>query len=132
MSGGNGVDPMFTIQNPLGPIAVSDSEHTSKLRALYDTRVELYQRSESNPPTFIVGRRGSGKTALLLSREFNPENLSVRLSAQGAFSGMQSATRLIGASMFLPVEGVARLWYALLWAPIATRLALSGPEKGDP
>jgi len=31
-------------------------------------------RSERNPPTFIVARRGSGKTALLLSREFDPRN----------------------------------------------------------
>ncbi|WP_336204383.1 P-loop ATPase, Sll1717 family [Nonomuraea sp. LPB2021202275-12-8] len=133
MAGNNGVDYLFTTQHPLGPIGISDSVSTPVLKALYDTRVQLHLRSESNPPTFIVGRRGSGKTALLLSRELKPKNLSVRLSAQGVFSGMQSATRRIGQSMILPVEGVAQLWEMLLWAPIITRLVLSDPpHKDDP
>ncbi|WP_156325694.1 P-loop ATPase, Sll1717 family [Nonomuraea sp. SBT364] len=129
--GGNGVEYLFTTQHPLGPIAIADSASTSVLKALYDTRVQLHLRSEDSPPTFIVGRRGSGKTALLLSREFKPGAQSVRLSAQGVFSGMQAATRRIGRSMILPVEGVAQLWEMLLWAPIITRLVLSGPPQPD-
>ncbi|WP_043622725.1 P-loop ATPase, Sll1717 family [Nonomuraea candida] len=131
-SNGNDIDRLFTVQKPLGPIAVSDSQNVNVLKALYDTRVQLHLRSEDNPPTFIVGRRGSGKTALLLSREFNPENLSVRLSADDAFAGMQAVVREVGASMFLPVEGVARLWGALLWAPIAARLVTSERRPDDP
>lgn len=133
MTTGAGVDTLFTPQQPLGPIGISDSISPAVLRALYDTRVQLHMRSESNPPTFIVGRRGSGKTALLLSRELKPETLSVRLSAQGVFSGMQAAVRRIGQSMILPVEGVAQLWETLLWAPVIARLVRSGPlRKGDP
>jgi hypothetical protein len=119
------IENLFTSQQPLGPIAISDRESTSVLKALYDTRVELHLQSEHSPPTFIVGRRGSGKTALLLSREFNPENLVIRLSAQGVFSRVQSATNLVGAKTILTVEGVAQLWQLLLWAPIITRLALA-------
>lgn len=125
------IDNLFTTQNPLGPIAVSDRESTSVLRALYDTRVDLHLQSKHNPPTFIVGRRGSGKTALLLSREFDPENLVIRLSAQGAFSRMRSATNLIGSQMILTVEGVADLWELLLWAPIVTRL-VAERQDADP
>jgi hypothetical protein len=117
------IENLFTTQKPLGPIAISDRESTSVLKALYDTRVELHLQSENSPPTFIVGRRGSGKTALLLSREFNPENLVIRLSAQGVFSRVQSATNLVGAQTILTVEGCAQLWQLLLWAPIITRLA---------
>ncbi|WP_214107644.1 P-loop ATPase, Sll1717 family [Acrocarpospora catenulata] len=131
MVDGDGIDSLFTTQRPLGPIAISDSASTSVLRALYDTRVNLHLRSEHNPPTFIVGRRGSGKTALLLSREFESQNLSIRLSAQGVFSRVQSATDLIGSSMVLTVEGVAQLWEMLLWSPIITRLVLSR-QKEDP
>jgi hypothetical protein len=120
-----GIENLFTTQKPLGPIAISDRESISVLKALYDTRVELHLQSENNPPTFIVGRRGSGKTALLLSREFNPENLVIRLSAQGVFARIQSATNLVGAQTILTVEGVAQLWQLLLWAPIITRLALA-------
>ena len=119
------INDLFTTQKPLGPIAISDRESTSVLKALYDTRVELHLQSQNNPPTFIVGRRGSGKTSLLLSREFNPENLVIKLSAQGVFSRVQSATRLVGAQTILTVEGVAQLWQLLLWAPIITRLALA-------
>jgi hypothetical protein len=132
MTATDAVDKLFTTQNPLGPIAVPDGESTSVLRALYDTRVDLHLQSKHNPPTFIVGRRGSGKTALLLSREFEPGNLVVRLGAQGAFSQMRSATKLIGSQTILTVEGVAALWELLLWAPIITRLVLAERRDVDP
>ena len=128
-TGGSPNDNLFTTQSPLGPIAISDSESTSVLRALYDTRVNLHLQSEHNPPTFIVGRRGSGKTALLLSREFESENLVIRLSAQGVFSRVQSAASLVGDQMILTVEGVAQLWELLLWAPIITRLVTYGRRQ---
>ncbi|MFC4121016.1 P-loop ATPase, Sll1717 family [Nonomuraea zeae] len=125
------IDNLFTLQNPLGPIAVSDREKTPVLRAIYDTRVQLHLRSTDNPPTFIVGRRGSGKTALLLSREFDARNLVVRLSAHGVFSRVQAATELVAKPLVLTVEGVAQLWEMLLWAPIIGRLAAERCA-GDP
>ncbi|GII02060.1 P-loop ATPase, Sll1717 family [Planobispora takensis] len=131
MTGDNGIDSLFTTQHPLGPVAVSDRQSVSVLKALYNARVQLHMESEHDPPTFIVGRRGSGKTALLLSREFDPCNLSVRLSAQGVFSRMQAAAGLIGGRMILTAEGAAQLWELLLWAPIVTRLAGSDREHSD-
>ncbi|GIH21814.1 hypothetical protein Aph01nite_01240 [Acrocarpospora phusangensis] len=129
----NGLDALFTMKNPLGPIAISDRESLPVLRALYDTRVNLHLQSETSPPTFIVGRRGSGKTSLLLSREFDAQTLSVRLSAAGVFSRIQAAVRLIGDSMMLTVEGVAQIWEMLLWAPVITRLVVSQPPSpADP
>jgi len=126
------IDSLFTTQRPLGPIAVSGSERPARLRAFYDTRVNLHLQSEHSPPTFIVGRRGSGKTALLLSREFDPSNMTVRLSAQGAFSKVQSAADLLSTRMVLTVEGVAELWDLLLWAPIVVRIATSPRHEVDP
>jgi len=78
------VDPLdpelFTLDRRLGPIAISDRYQLGTLQALYDRRVALHAQSEHTQPTFIVGRRGSGKTALLLSREFDETNLAIRLS----------------------------------------------------
>ncbi|MEV4175513.1 MULTISPECIES: P-loop ATPase, Sll1717 family [unclassified Nonomuraea] len=118
----NPAETLFTPRNPLGPSVVSDRVSIPVLRAIYDTRVHLHLRSKDNPPTFIVGRRGSGKTALLLSREFEPRNLVVRLSAHGVFSRLQAATELLAIPLVLSVEGVAELWETLLWAPIIGRL----------
>jgi hypothetical protein len=117
------LDPVFTLQNPLGPIVVSDDADPRALQLIYDTRVNLHVRSAENPPTFIVGRRGSGKTALLLSREFDQDNLAVRLRADRVYSLVQAMVGQLEEQVAVPVEAVADIWELLLWAPIATRLA---------
>jgi len=123
--------PVFTLQQPLGPIAVSDDDDPRALQQIYDTRCELHLRSAVNPPTFIVGRRGSGKTSLLLSRGFDPANLTVRLSADRIYSLVQAMLARFETQVSMPVEAVADLWELLLWVPIAAALARS-PDRRDP
>lgn len=116
-------EDLFTPEQPLGPIAISDDTQLNTLQALYDSRVNLHVQSEHNPPTFIVGRRGSGKTSLLLSREFDPGNVAIRLSTADLFGHLQAAVERLEPQALLTVEVIAGLWDAILWAPIAVRLA---------
>jgi hypothetical protein len=117
------LDAVFTTQRPLGPIAIDDETDPTVLRALYDSRVNLHITSQHSPPTFIVGRRGSGKTSLLLSSQLDESNLTIHLSTAGAFSRVQAAVDALQARLLLTEEGVADIWSLLLWGPIAVRLA---------
>ena len=127
----NGFEHLFTDQAPLGPIAISDHTQIPTLEAIYDSRVDLHLQSAHNPPTFIVGRRGSGKTALLLSREFDDSNVAIRLSTADLFSHVQSALDLLEKSSVVSVEIAAKLWDALLWAPIAVRLTEAASSDSE-
>jgi hypothetical protein len=120
---------IFTRFEPLGPTAANSGAGFEA--ALYDRRVQLHLESQRHPPTFIVGRRGSGKTALLLSRELEKDTLTVRLSTSEAFSQINSALDYFDERIVVTVESAAELWDAILWGPIAVRLAGSKTSR-DP
>ena len=120
---------IFTRFEPLGPTAANSG--ASFEAALYDRRVQLHLESERHPPTFIVGRRGSGKTALLLSREMDKSNLTIRLSTSEAFSQIHSALSYLNERVVVTVETAAELWDLVLWGPIAVKLASSKSPR-DP
>jgi hypothetical protein len=119
----------FTRVEPLGPTAANSGDEFEP--ELYDRRVQLHLESMRHPPTFIVGRRGSGKTALLLSRELDHESLTVRLSTTEAFSQINSALTYLNERVVVTVESAAELWDLILWAPIYVQLALSKSTR-DP
>jgi hypothetical protein len=125
-------EDVFTKEMPLGPSAIVDEIDPAVLRALYDDRVEQHIQSRRNPPTFIVGRRGSGKTALLLSVQLDADNVVATLSRHNTFLRVQLAVELLRDRVLLTEEGVADLWELLLWGPIAVRLASRRDRRDDP
>jgi len=126
-------DDIFTAENgPLGPIAVRDTYAIAQLARLYDESVRAHTESLARPPSFIVGRRGSGKTALLLSKEFDPQNLSIRLSTSEALNEVHQTIQVLKSRMLVPVETAAKLWSMLLWGPIAVRIAMLPEDRRDP
>jgi hypothetical protein len=119
----------FTRVEPLGPTAaISGAEFEAEL---YDRRVQLHLESVRHPPTFIVGRRGSGKTALLLSRELDGDSLTIRLSTTDAFSQINTALAYLDERVVVTVESAAELWDLVLWGPIEVQLAKSKTAR-DP
>ncbi len=119
----------FTKVEPLGPTAAKIG--TGVESALYDRRVQLHLESERHPPTFIVGRRGSGKTALLLSRELDHDSLTIRLGTTEAFSQVNNGLLYLNERVVVTVESAAELWDLVLWAPIDVQLAMSKTSR-DP
>jgi len=124
---------LFTPENgPLGPVAVHDTDAVEQLKLLYDKSVRIHIESLEHPPTFIVGRRGSGKTALLLSKEFDRGNLSIRLSTSEAFNEVHQSLVELKSKMLVSVETASKLWATLLWGPIAVRVAQLPDDRRDP
>lgn len=120
----------FTKIEPLGPTAAKCGVEFQA--ELYDDRVKLHMESVRHPPTFIVGRRGSGKTALLLSRELDRESLTIRLSTTEAFSQVNSALSLLDERVVVTVESAAALWDLILWGPIVVQLAMTKEGRDPP
>jgi hypothetical protein len=123
----------FNAENgPLGPVAVSDTDAVERLRVLYDDTVRVHEESREHPPTFIVGRRGSGKTALLLSRQFDSDSLNVRLSTSETLNHVHQSILELQGRMLVSVETASKLWAQLLWGPIAVRVAQMPNDRRDP
>jgi len=123
---------LFTRDEPLGPTAVDEQLQTWELEALTDRDVATFQLSLAKPPTFIVGRKGSGKTALLRSRllEAGPHEV-VELSTDGTLVRVSSALGQLAQLMSLTEEGSSRIWETLLWGPVALRVARAGVKSTD-
>jgi hypothetical protein len=114
---------IFTFEHPLGPLASSRRLTDSQLKAIYDDSVELHQATRREPPTFIVGRRGAGKTALLLSRSLDRSILSISLSTIDVLNTVNALLiALSNRGLILTEEAAAEVWYLLLWAPVINRL----------
>lgn len=124
---------LFTVEGaPLGPAVVRDTDDTELLKLLYDQSVKIYLDSKDRPPSFIVGRRGSGKTALLLSQEFDPRNLTIRLSTIEALNDVHQCLVELKRAMLVSVETSAKMWSTLLWCPVAVRIARLPDDRRDP
>ena len=124
---------LFTAERaPLGPVAVFDTDGTEQLMLLYDEKVKLHLESKDRPPSFIVGRRGSGKTALLLSQEFDPKNLAIRLSTIEALNDVHQCLVELKRTMLVSVETAAKMWSMLLWCPVGVRVAQLPDDRRDP
>jgi hypothetical protein len=122
---------IFTSDEPLGPTAITDEIDPEVFRLIYDESAEPNKLSGDRPPTFIIGRRGSGKTSLLLSTLLNPSNLVVHLRSDGIYSRVSAIVRELENRIVLTEEGVADIWRMLLWAPVSIRLTENTDDR-DP
>jgi hypothetical protein len=122
---------VFTNEEPLGPTAIRHEIDLDVLSLLYDPTAGPNRALESRPPTFVIGRRGSGKTSLLLWQQHVRSALSVQLRSDAIFSRVSGIVRRLQRDIVLTEEGVADIWNLLLWGPVAMRL-LDSPFPDDP
>ncbi len=123
---------LFSDDEPLGPAVMGENAGRSQLLQVYDTSVHLHVQARHSPPAFIIGRRGAGKTALLLSTRLDEGTVDVMLSRHNTFQRVQVLVDAIDRHLPLTEEGVADIWRMVLWAPVATRLAILPRDRRDP
>ncbi|GAA1042070.1 hypothetical protein GCM10009557_67250 [Virgisporangium ochraceum] len=122
---------VFTDEEPLGPTAIPPGIDLDELSLLHDPTASPNRLLKSRSPTFIVGRRGSGKTSLLLWQQQTPYGTSVQLRTDAIFSRVSAVVNRLRRDIVLTEEGVADVWNLLLWGPVAMRL-LDRPHPDDP
>jgi hypothetical protein len=118
----------FSHDQPFGPINASTITDAEAMRQLYDTENKVYAELASHPSlSLIVGRRGSGKTALLRS-ELLRQSYAVVLELPAAESFQQVVKSIqefpVEAS---PAENVSKVWHFILWVALLHEISLKFP-----
>lgn len=115
---------MFSLQEPLGPIATPPALHERKHRKafveFFDAENFLCAAGKSVHPNIVLGRRGSGKTAYLYHLNFsNGFSFSSYIDTAAAFGEVsRKIAREIQDSAVggdFVVETTAKAWKALLY-----------------
>ena len=118
------LDPkkIFTHTFPLGPIAIDEQESDpQKLELLFDKNNKLYQQL-NHDLTIVIGRKGSGKTALLNSVMFSKaDSILISLPTADTFSQIVDVISEITPNTAY-VEQIGRVWEVLLWGTVFCKI----------
>ena len=119
-----------TEYQPLGPIDAARIDDLFVANILFDEQNRLYN-NQKRRPIFIIGRRGSGKTAFLKHTSDKGE-YDIVISADMArlFDEIiLSIDGIIKNNGYIFVEKIAEMWEAVFYASISKEIALL--DKGD-
>jgi hypothetical protein len=109
----------FRVDKPFGPIDASEVKDPQDIKHLLDTQNAIYDEMIRHPSmSVIIGRRGSGKTALLRSAKVSSEyHVVVELPPDQAFTHILRTVQNLSDDIVFP-EKVAELWKVVLWTPL--------------
>jgi hypothetical protein len=110
------LEAVLTTAEPLGPTATEELlDHEEAFLALYDQRPGLVRYGPSRRASYILGRKGAGKTAFLLGESLRDGHDVVSVKAHNAFSVMAGVRASWESTRGpLPLDHMVRLWEALL------------------
>ena len=112
-----GVHDFVTEQTPFGPIAMDAIATRAVYRDLYSTHNEIHDEIIRRRPSFIVGRRGSGKTALMRVPLLDARNLLVEFTSAELFAHVLACVEELeqrGSRIF--VQQVSDIWDGVVWS----------------
>ncbi|MEU3646116.1 hypothetical protein AB0E59_22220 [Lentzea sp. NPDC034063] len=107
---------VLTPQNPFGPIATEEVITLGRSNAsrLFDRNNRVYaQAVADSPPTYIIGRKGAGKTAFLLGPDVRHEQPQIVLQTEDVYHEMLKVFHEYDRDHELFVGQRADLWQAL-------------------
>ncbi len=107
---------------PFGPATADEFQSRHAARFLYDDANEIDEAVRKTAPVFLIGRRGSGKTAFLRAALANGE-LAVDLNSPELISQVGEVIRelkLTESGSF--VERIAPIWEACFISAICSRV----------
>jgi serine/threonine protein kinase/DNA-binding SARP family transcriptional activator len=103
-------------ETPFGPIAMDEISVPAIYRHLYDSDNRIYEEIMQRNPSFIVGRRGAGKTALMRVPLLDPANLLVEFNSSDLFAqvlGCVQAVEQRGGRIF--TSQIGDIWEGVVW-----------------
>lgn len=119
---------LFTAAQPLGPeISPTDPAEIRKLYSEFTGHREIAR----DDPTFILGRKGSGKTSLLLGPLASERELIV-LTESNAYERMRYIDDLLARIYQVSVDHASAVWLAAFWHVAIAHVALTfRPEEAE-
>ncbi len=106
----------ISAEAPFGPIAMDEISSPAIYRQLYDSDNRIYEEINQRNPSFIVGRRGAGKTALMRAPLLDPGNLLIEFQSAELFAHVLRCVDSMEASggrIF--ANQIADLWDGVVW-----------------
>lgn len=140
--GNNGefIEGMFTLDSPLGPLAMPLGELVKARRVhdlLFDGDNALGRRSVQLQPSLLIGRRGSGKTAFLHHLCF-ADHYQHQIVVDSAQVFLDVSTRLKdlfetdGVDQFNFVENIGKIWRAIFLTSAISLVYSKNSHQSDP
>jgi hypothetical protein len=119
----------FSPDQPFGPINASRITDPDASRQLFDTENKVYAELTSHPSlSLIVGRRGSGKTALLRSELLRQDYAIVlELPAAESFQQVVKSVQEFPVQVS-PAESLSKVWHYILWVALLTEIRSRFPQ----
>ncbi len=128
-----GMRKLMREDQALGPLA-SDGlhrQHWDEFLQLYDDENVLHRLAKRSTPTLIIGRKGSGKTSLLMGSQ---QNNTIAVLGTGTvytnFHKINTAFESKGSRIY--DDGLAQLWQLGFWHVIFLRLLKEHHESEAP
>lgn len=126
------IEDFITDETPFGPIAMDEISTRDVYEALYDRENRIHAEILRRKPSFIVGRRGAGKTALMRMPMLDPSNLLVEFKSADLFAHVLNCVEVIeagGGRLF--VKQVGDIWEGVVWSGLclATLRTTTAPDE---
>ncbi len=111
------IEDFITDETPFGPIAMDEISTRDVYEALYDRDNRIHAEILRRRPSFIVGRRGAGKTALMRAPLLDPGNLLVEFKSADLFAHvLHCVERIERDHGRLFVKQVGDIWEGVVWS----------------
>ena len=101
-------------ESPFGPVDSDQIEDQETSELLFDKTNDIY-KNFNNRTAFILGRKGSGKTAFIKNTFTDKKNtLSIAIRTHTIFTNVQTLIERLPERL-RHVEGVADIWEVIIW-----------------
>jgi hypothetical protein len=105
-------------EQPFGPIASEDllNRRNRSFEVLYDNTNELHHRAGRDFPTFIIGRKGAGKTAFLVGAALTSDADVILVGSEEVYTEVEKLRQKV-TNTVAPVfaDTLSHVWGALLY-----------------
>lgn len=125
---------ILTKDQPVGPPdAETFTSDVGLLRLLYDPDNRIHEWAEASGAPFVIGRKGSGKTAFVMAPRLRDGVIAVELPAPDLYQGVFDVIRLmLSRAVTVFPEVSARLWQHMAWSAVLSTLATNGRKRQGP
>jgi hypothetical protein len=133
------VDPFETLrkaitrEQPLGPLDAGQFTWSKELlRLLYDPSNRIHRQASSSGAPYVIGRKGSGKTAFVTAPKLRPDTVAIELPRADLYQGVYGVIDLL-LERRIPIftEHAARLWRHLIWSVVLVAVAEEHVHRDD-
>jgi hypothetical protein len=128
-----GLRRAITRQQPLGPLDAGQFTWSKELlRLLYDPSNRIHRQASTSGAPYVIGRKGSGKTAFVMAPKLRPDAVTIELPRADLYQGVYGVvSMLLERRIHIFTEHAARLWRHMIWCVVLVSVAEENVHRDD-